>query len=87
VKAFLLAAVRREIIATSVKVALVVGSVLASINYGDRILFGRNMQRLDWIKLVVTYCVPYGVATYGAAMYAMRHARHTGADRTPEVER
>ena len=51
-----------------------VGSILALINYGDRIFLHYDMRVVDWIKLAVTYCVPYCVATYGAAKYAMRHA-------------
>ena len=65
----------RGIVITSVKVALFVGSILALINYGDRIFLRLDMHAMDWVKLAVTYCVPYCVATYGAARYAMRHAR------------
>lgn len=67
-------ATERGTVVTSAKVALFVGSVLALINYGDRIFFHYDMRVLDWIKLAVTYCVPYCVATYGAAKYALRHA-------------
>jgi hypothetical protein len=84
-KAFLSAAKEREIISTSAKVALVIGSILALINYGDRILVRHDMHSLDWLKLAVTYCVPYGVATYGAARYAVGHANDKGAERTPGV--
>ena len=73
-KLFFEAAVERGTAATSVKVALFVGSILALINYGDRILLYGDMRPLDWFKLAVTYCVPYCVATYGAARYATRHA-------------
>ncbi len=75
-KAFFAAATERRIMATSAKVALVVGSILALINYGDRIFVRRDMDVLDWIKLAVTYCVPYCVATYGAARYAVRHGNN-----------
>ena len=72
-KKFFAAAVERGTVATSVKIALVVGTVLGLINYGDRIFLSCDMHVLDWIKLAVTYCVPYCVATYGAARYAARH--------------
>ena len=72
-KAFLKAACERSTIAASAKVALFVGSVLALINYGDHIFLHGDMRALDWIKLAVTYCVPFCVATYGAARYATRH--------------
>ncbi len=77
-KTFLAAATERSIMATSAKLALVVGSILALINYGDRIFVRDDMQALDWIKLAVTYCVPYCVATYGAARYALRHGNNRG---------
>jgi hypothetical protein len=75
-KLFFEAALERGTVATSAKIAFVVGSVLAMINYGDRIFFYGDMRALDWLKLAVTYCVPYCVATYGAARYATRHARN-----------
>ena len=63
-----------RIVAMSAKVALVVGTILALINYGDRIFLHYDMRAADWIKIVVTYGVPYCVATYGAARYAMKRA-------------
>lgn len=76
IKLFFEAAVERSTVATSAKIAVIVGTVLALINYGDRILLQGDMHILDWLKLAVTYFVPYGVATYGAARYATRHARN-----------
>ncbi len=81
-KRFLAIATERGTVATSTRVALFVGSILALINYGDRILLRSDMHTLDWIKLAVTYCVPYCVATYGAARYAMRHARDKRGNQT-----
>lgn len=43
--------------------ALVVGTILTAINHGDTILMG------EWppvLKVVLTYCVPYCVTTWGA---------------------
>jgi hypothetical protein len=45
----------------SLKLALVVGTILVMINQGDRILHG---QALDWFKVILTYLVPYGVSTW-----------------------
>ena len=73
-KTFFHAVTEKSTIVMSTKVALVVGSVLATINYGDRILVHGNMRTLDWIKLAVTYCVPYCVSSYGAATYATKHS-------------
>lgn len=73
-KTFFQVATERETAAASARIALVVGSILALINYGDRLFLHYDMGPLDWVKLAVTYCVPYCVATYGAVRYALRHA-------------
>ncbi|MDA0702151.1 MAG: nitrate/nitrite transporter NrtS [Proteobacteria bacterium] len=44
-------------------VAIVVGLILNAINQGDRIVAGVSPQ---WLKLALTFVVPYCVATYGA---------------------
>jgi len=44
-------------------VALTIGSVLNLINQGDALIAGRS---LDWLKIVLTYIVPYCVNTHGA---------------------
>lgn len=71
---FLSAATDKGTVVTSIKVALVVGTILALINYGDRIFFRHDMRLLEWIKLTATYLVPFGVATYGAARFAGKRA-------------
>jgi hypothetical protein len=81
-KTFFAVVSERGTIATSAKIALFVGSILALINYGDRIFQRCDMHALDWVKLAVTYCVPYCVATYGAAKYAMRHSNDKGDNAT-----
>ena len=75
-KPFFAVVIERGTVVTSARVALLVGSILALINYGDRIFLHDNMSPLDWVKLVLTYCVPYCVASYGAARYATRHAHN-----------
>jgi hypothetical protein len=44
--------------------ALVVGTLLTAINHGDTILAGEFPPLL---KVLLTYCVPYCVTTWGAA--------------------
>jgi hypothetical protein len=44
-------------------VALVVGTVLNLINQGDAFLGGGS---INWLKIALTYVVPYAVCTYGA---------------------
>jgi hypothetical protein len=48
--------------------AIVVGTILNLINQGDAIL---EAASLNWIKIVLTYFVPYAVSTYGAVSYRM----------------
>ena len=78
-KTFVQAATERRTVITSAKVALVVGTILALINYGDRIFLHGDMRAADWVKLAVTYVVPYCVATYGAARYAVSHDKRDDA--------
>jgi hypothetical protein len=47
----------------SIYAALVVGTLLNLINQGDALL---GEGEIDWLKIGLTYCVPYCVATYGA---------------------
>lgn len=44
-------------------VAVVVGSVLNLINQGDALVNGLS---IDWLKIALTYLVPYAVNTYGS---------------------
>ena len=44
-------------------VALIVGTILNTINQGDALVTGRP---LDWLKLGLTFLVPYCVSTHGA---------------------
>lgn len=62
---FFQAAICRSVVVRSLKVAAVIGTLLVAINHGDIIL---NGGELNWFKIILTYFVPYGVATYAAAM-------------------
>lgn len=52
----------------SVRVALLVGTMLNLINQGDALLHGGHVSL---IKLALTFAVPYCVATYGAVSYRL----------------
>jgi len=52
----------------SLYVALVVGTILNLINQGDA-LFGPGP--INWVKVLLTYLVPYTVSTYGAVSYRL----------------
>lgn len=49
-------------------VALVVGTILNLINQGDALL---GIASVNWMKIVLTYFVPYAVSTYGAVSYQL----------------
>ena len=55
----------RRVVITSLKVSLVVGTLLALINHGERIL-QMSLSRESIFKILLTYLVPYSVATYSA---------------------
>jgi len=55
-------------------VALTVGTVLNLVNQGDALI---GMARINWLKLILTYCVPYAVCTYGAVSYQLNKADAT----------
>lgn len=46
----------------SLLVSVVVGSILNAVNQGSAIVLGE--QVVVW-KIVLTYCVPFAVSTYG----------------------
>ena len=54
-------------------VALIVGAILNLINQGDA-LFGGG--QLNFIKLILTFAVPYCVATYGAVSFRLSLSQH-----------
>lgn len=56
----------------SLYVALIVGTILNLINQGDAI-FGA--EPVNWLKALLTYCVPYAVCTYGAVFAQAKHFR------------
>jgi hypothetical protein len=56
----------------SLWVAIVVGTILNLINQGDALLGGAT---INIAKLLLTYAVPYCVATYGAVSFRLNAAR------------
>jgi|GEM_PF-2127144 len=57
----------KRLVLRSCRIALVVGSILALLNHGDR-LFTWQMSSLDWWKLAMTYMVPFSVSCYASLM-------------------
>jgi len=52
-----------QIAKRSLATMLIVGSILNLINQGDLLL---RAGPINWWKIVITYCVPFCVATFGA---------------------
>ncbi|MGH3277058.1 MAG: nitrate/nitrite transporter NrtS [Streptosporangiaceae bacterium] len=65
----------------SLRVALIVGTTLNLINQGD-VLFGS--AKLNLLKLMLTYSVPFCVATYGAVSYRLSIERARDSGREPD---
>jgi hypothetical protein len=65
----------------SFAVALVVGTILNLINQGDALLSGAP---LDFTKIILTFAVPYCVATYGAVSYRLQTASAHSASQPKE---
>ncbi len=68
-----LCAVSNGVPRRSLYVALVVGTLLNMINQGEAFL---GATSINWIKLVLTYFVPYAVCTYGAVSYQLKSVEH-----------
>ncbi|MEO0343419.1 MAG: nitrate/nitrite transporter NrtS [Pseudomonadota bacterium] len=58
---------RKDIVVRSVRIGLIVGTILNLINQGDK-LFANG--EFDVFRCVLTYLVPYCIATYSAVMVA-----------------
>ncbi|MFQ3231939.1 nitrate/nitrite transporter NrtS [Reinekea sp.] len=58
-------ALSKQVVSRALKVALIVGTMLALINHGERI-FTLTLSNEDLLKVILTYLVPYGVSTWSA---------------------
>lgn len=63
-------------------VAVIVGTILNLINQGDAIITGGPVSIA---KLLLTYAVPYCVATYGAVSFRLHAARRPVAGAESEL--
>ncbi len=67
-KRFFILARKPEVVVRAIKVASIVGTALTLINQGDRLIAG---MAPGWIKMALTYLIPYCVSTHGTVT-AMR---------------
>lgn len=63
-KGYFASLIEPKFVPTAIKVALVVGSILFTINHGSAVLQG-SMSRDRWISGLLTYIVPYFVNIHG----------------------
>ena len=68
---FLKYAKERVCVIRSLKIALFVGTILAFLNHYDSIFSG-TVDATGFFQIIITYAVPYSVATFGSAMQARR---------------
>jgi len=61
---FLASLCDREFVPTALKVSLIVGSILFTLNHGSALLQG-EMTRDRWLAGILTYLVPYSVNIHG----------------------
>ena len=63
-------AMRGDIVRRALMTALVVGTLLITINYGDvlfgAVLLGAQVTMLQLLKMTLTVFVPYAVSTYSS---------------------
>lgn len=60
----------KQVASRAIKVALIVGTILALINHGD-VIFNGNLTFVCIAKMLLTYCVPYTVSSVTATMAKM----------------
>ena len=62
---------RTDVLIRALKMASIVGIVLAIINHGDHILLG-TMTATNWIKVLITFCVLFCVSTISSVLAIRR---------------
>lgn len=55
-------ALTKSVVIRALKLALIVGTILAAINHGDKV-FANALNTADVVKILITYFVPYCVST------------------------
>ena len=62
---------RSDVFLRALKMASIVGIILAAINHGDHLLLG-TMTLTNWVKVLITFCVPFCVSTISSALAIKR---------------
>ena len=77
---WLAVAMRPDILKRGIKVGLVVGTILALINHGEKI-FALDLDLASALKIGLTYLVPYAVSTWASVQTARRADQAVMRDR------
>lgn len=77
---FLALARQRSVVLRAARIALIVGTILALINHGQRLVFG-NVDGATVVRVGLTFLVPYSVSTFSSVL-AIRERIQSGADRS-----
>jgi len=64
----------QPILSNSIKIALVVGTILNAINQGERIIAG---SEIFWGSFFLNYLIPFCVSCYSASRHEMHQVRHS----------
>ena len=74
---FLKVAREPSILKRSIKVSLVVGTILMFINHGDKIFTG-GVDSTILFKILLTYCVPFCVSTQASVSATLQSRKKAG---------
>ena len=69
-KEWLRVAVSRDVLKIALRTSIVVGLLLNAINHGAEVL--DDPALVPALPVILNFCVPYAVATYGAVSFARR---------------
>lgn len=58
-----------SILGNAFKVALIVGTLLNFVNHGQALVYGKDVE---WGRILLNYCIPFGVSAYSAARISAR---------------
>ena len=61
-----------SIVKRGLKYAVIVGSILVSINHGDRVLHG-TISTYQWCQIALTYAVPYVVSSLSSVQAILKN--------------
>ena len=66
-RGFFAIAFDRTVVLRAAKISGIVGLILAVLNHGDRLITG-TADLTTWLKIMLTFLVPYCVSTYSSVM-------------------